>query len=309
MKTEDRLRGGLVGMLVGDALGVPYEFTRSCEIPHFDLIEMTPPDGFHPAHHVPAGTWSDDGAQALCLLASLLECGHLNTHDLGQRFVAWYERGYMAVDNKVFDVGNQTVKALGRIQKGVRPESAGGTAVKDNGNGSLMRVLPLALWHQGSDAQLVADAMRQSSLTHGHEQAKVTCALYCMWARGILEGTLDLEPAIERTAAHLNPFELDNLNAVVAHRPTGHEWGSGYVLDSFASAREALKQPDYESVVKKAIAFGRDTDTTACIAGGLAGLIHGESGIPARWRTALRGRDLLNPLMDTLVASKGLGKP
>ena len=306
MKTEDRLRGGIIGMLVGDALGVPYEFARSYEIPPLEAIEMVPPKGFHRAHLVPAGTWSDDGAQALCLLASLLECGHLDTHDLGQRFVAWYERGYMAVDNKVFDIGIQTVKAIGRIQRGHPPESAGGASVKDNGNGSLMRVLPLALWHQGSDAQLVTDAMRQSSLTHGHDQAKVTCALYCLWARGILEGTCDLEPAIERTAAHLTPTQLGILNTVVTHRPTGHEWGSGYVLDSFASAREALNQPNYEAVVKKAIAFGRDTDTTACIAGGLAGLIHGESGIPSRWRTALRGYDLLNPLVDTLIASKAL---
>lgn len=297
----DRIRGGIVGMLVGDALGVPYEFTRSYHIPHTDLIEMVPPKGFHQAHNVPAGTWSDDGAQALCLLASLLECKDLNTSDLGTRFVRWYQQGYMAVDNRVFDVGSQTARALHKIQAGHPPDLAGGTTEQDNGNGSLMRVLPLALWHRGSDKDLIHMAMRQSALTHGHIRAKVACALYCMWARCILEGQNDINLASERVDPHLNAMEIRELRRIMSHRPDGFAWGSGYVLDSFASAREAMNQPSYEAVVKQAIAYGRDTDTTACIAGGLAGLLYGESNIPQRWLDTLRGRDILDPLLNKLV--------
>lgn len=297
----DRIRGGIMGMLVGDALGVPYEFTRSYDIPHEDFIEMVPPKGFQQAHCVPAGTWSDDGAQALCLLASLIECGDLDTKDLGSRFVRWYQNGYMAADNRLFDVGSQTARALHKIQAGHPPDQAGGATEQDNGNGSLMRVLPLALWHQGFDKDLIDMAARQSALTHGHPRAKIACALYCMWARCILEGRNDLDLAAQRVAQYISVADTQELNLLMSHRPTGHAWGSGYVLDSFASAREALNQPSYEAVVKQAIAYGRDTDTTACIAGGLAGLLYGESNIPQRWLDTLRGRDILDPLLNKLV--------
>ncbi|MCB0040398.1 MAG: ADP-ribosylglycohydrolase family protein, partial [Caldilinea sp.] len=103
---DERIQGGIYGLLAGDALGVPYEFHGAADIPPLDQIEMAPPAGFRRAHgSVPPGTWSDDGAQALALLASLLECGRLDVDDFGRRLVAWYERGYMAVDNRVFDVG------------------------------------------------------------------------------------------------------------------------------------------------------------------------------------------------------------
>lgn len=298
----------MLGLLVGDALGVPYEFTPSRDIPVFDLIEMAPPAGFNGLKRAPAGTWSDDGSQALCLLASLLERGSLDTKDLSARILKWFDEGYMAVDGKVFDIGIQTHQALNAIRQGRAPESAGGTGERDNGNGSLMRVLPLALWHQGTDAQLVADAMRQSSLTHGHNRSKVACALYCMWARVAMQecSRFDLEFAFARTYPHLNAEQRIELENLMVHQPMGSAWGSGYVFDSFASAREALKQPTFEGVVKKAISFGQDTDTTACIAGGIAGIYYSEDGIPRRWLQNLRGRDLLDPLLKALVAHREL---
>src|SRR5688572_5012256 len=113
MTRAGRLEGGLVGLLVGDALGVPYEFHDAEEIPPADQIEMAPPPGFARAHaSVPPGTWSDDGAHALCLLASLLHAGRLDVDDLGRRLVNWLEHGYLAVDHDVFDVGMQTRVAL-----------------------------------------------------------------------------------------------------------------------------------------------------------------------------------------------------
>ena len=95
---EERVRGALLGLLVGDALGVPYEFTAPEELPPMASLEMTPPSDFRRAHRsVPPGTWSDDGAQALCLLASLLDKGHLDLDDFAARLLAWYERGAFAV--------------------------------------------------------------------------------------------------------------------------------------------------------------------------------------------------------------------
>jgi ADP-ribosylglycohydrolase len=307
---RERLEGGLLGLLIGDALGVPYEFHAPEALPPLVDIEMTPPPGFPRAHaRVPPGTWSDDGAQALILLASLLDHAALDVRDFGERLVAWYQSGYMAVDQDVFDVGIQTSDAIRRMIAGTPADRAGRTDEHANGNGSLMRVLPLALWHRGTDAALVEDAHRQSSVTHGHPRAQVCCALYCLWARRILQDAAD--PWNNAVAALRDIYgrgsqAYDELESAVRpdDPPEGH--GSGYVVDSLRSARWALQAGDYEQVVKAAIALGHDTDTTACIAGGIAGMRDGVAAIPERWRLRLRGQELVAPLLSRLAQWHGL---
>jgi ADP-ribosyl-[dinitrogen reductase] hydrolase len=179
---RERIEGAIVGLLVGDALGVPYEFHPKHEIPPPAEIEFTPPEGFQRSHsRVLPGTWSDDGAHALILLASLLHCSKLDLDDLGQRFVSWYNSGYKAVDSVVFDVGIQTSHAINRLERGIKANESGSNDQQANGNGSLMRVLPLALWHKGTNEELVSDAHMQSLITHGHVRSQVCCALYCLW--------------------------------------------------------------------------------------------------------------------------------
>ncbi|MFP2928512.1 ADP-ribosylglycohydrolase family protein [Pyxidicoccus sp. 3LG] len=306
---EDRITGGLYGLLIGDALGVPYEFHSPEQIPATEAIEFEPPAGFHRAHDgVPPGTWSDDGAHALCLLDSLLYHGHLDLEDLGRRLVNWYEWGYLAVDGKVFDVGIQTSTALAHFRAGTLALMAGPKSERDNGNGSLMRVLPLALWHKGSDAKLASDAMTQSRVTHGHMRSQACCALYCLWARRILEGSTDPWADALATFRELYPEGFEARTELDTHivRPDAEEPpgnGSGYVVDCLRSAKQCVAAGrDYEGVVKAAVRLGRDTDTTAAVAGGIAGLIHGVQGIPERWRSALRGRELLEPLLKKLLA-------
>jgi ADP-ribosylglycohydrolase len=183
-----KLHGGLIGLLVGDALGVPYEFHSPEKIPPYKGIEFIPPSGFQAAHYgTPPGTWSDDGAQALCLLDSLIVNGKLDPNDLAKRFLRWYLDGYLAVDGRVFDIGTHTSCVLEAIRNGLPPLEAGALGREARGNGSLMRSLPLALWHQGTDAELVADAQLQSRVTHGDIYCQVCCALYCLWAKLFLE--------------------------------------------------------------------------------------------------------------------------
>ena len=173
----DRVSGGLIGMLVGDALGVPYEFHAAHEIPDRAEIEFEPPDDFRRAHAgVPAGTWSDDGAQALGLLASLLGCGSLNLGDFSEKLLRWHDDGEFTPDKRVFDCGFQTRNAVRAPMDGVPPERSGPAGEMDNGNGGLMRVLPLALWHRGDDGQLYEDARKQSLCTHGHLRSQPCCA-------------------------------------------------------------------------------------------------------------------------------------
>ncbi len=298
---RERIEGGIWGLLVGDALGVPYEFHPPENIPPAQVIEFTPPPGFRRAHtSVPPGTWSDDGAQALALLDSLLDCGKFDRVDVGQRFVDWYERGDYAVNGTVFDVGIQTSKALRSISLKIPRLLTEFSGENSNGNGSLMRVLPLALLHTGTDTELALDAQAQSAVTHPHPRSEVCCALYCLWARNLLN---EVDRPWETAVAALRHIYKDDeahtaeleFNIRPDDQPVGN--GTGYVVDSLRSARMLLERGNYEAVVKGAVALGHDTDTTACIAGGVAGIVFGINGIPQRWRDALRGRDILDPIL------------
>jgi ADP-ribosyl-[dinitrogen reductase] hydrolase len=306
LNLEERIRGAILGLLVGDALGVPYEFNPPEQIPPIDAIEMQPPPNFVRSHNgVAIGTWSDDGAHALALLESLLDCGRLDLNDFAQRLVQWYEQGRYAVGNRVFDVGIQTSHAIHAIIKGTPADQAGSRDDYANGNGSLMRVLPLALWHQGSDDELVKDAHDQSLVTHGHIRSQVCCALYCLWARRILQEVENpwdravntLRELYTEQPAYGKQLELH----VRPDNPPDDAGGSGYVVDTLHSARLALQEPKYQAVVRKAIALGHDTDTTACVAGGLAGLRDGVEVIPLRWREALREKEFVEPMIVRLL--------
>ena len=305
---KERIEGGLFGLLIGDALGVPYEFHSPNDIPHRPFIEFSPPKTFMRAHvGTPPGTWSDDGAQALALLASLLSCGKLDTQDFGERLVRWYNDGYMAVDNRVFDVGIQTSSAIRYLMKGVPALKAGGKDETANGNGALMRVLPLALWHQGSDVDLATYAMLQSRVTHGHLRSQVCCALYCLWARRIMQEATDpWREAVEtlRTIWGESSREFAELDYYVRPYDLPPGEGSGYVVDSLRSAYWVMQEGSYQEVVRAAIALGHDTDTTACIAGGIAGLRDGISAIPQRWRDDLRGQEIVAPLLSKLIEKR-----
>lgn len=146
MSVQERITGGMYGLLVGDALGVPYEFYGAEELPPYEEIEMTPPAGFAKTYpDVDAGTWSDDGAQALCLMDSLLKNGGFSLDDYSDALLAWYEEGIWAVDGVVFDVGVQTASALCAYKSGLAPADCGMVNPEGKGNGALMRVLPLAL--------------------------------------------------------------------------------------------------------------------------------------------------------------------
>jgi len=296
----ERVRDGMLGLLVGDACGVPYEFRHPTELPPFEQIGMEPPQGYIRSYaHIPIGTWSDDGAQALCLYRSLQKCGFYHAYDFTARLIKWHDRGYMAVDNYVFDIGNQTATAIARIKKGTTIRYAGLRGERNNGNGSLMRCLPLALLHRGNDLSLVMDAHAQSQITHAHPLSQTCCALYCLWARREMnEHSNPWESAVEtlRKIYHRAPPYLRELETTIRPEDPPHGNGTGYVLDTLHSARLACQGSDYPEIIRTAISLGNDTDTTACVAGGIAALRHGRSGIPPDWLRNLRGRKRLAEL-------------
>lgn len=310
-----RLAGAVWGHLVGDAMGVPYEFRSPEEVGEIRWGE----DG---SHGRPPGTWSDDGALMLALLDSLLpdpqaeppRAGGFDTDDQARRALAWADAGvYTPEGEGRFDIGGATAEALDAVRRGVPAEEAGPDHDRSQSNGSLMRILPVALTAIEPEVklpELVERAHRASRVTHRHVTCQVVCALYVVLARDLLRGDPDragtLDTARKRLrlwyrgqAASGEPYSmaLDDLEA------WPDRLGRGGALDSFWSAWDAFAGAgSYRDTIERAIRYGHDTDTTAAIAGGLAGLNWGLEGIPPEWLAGLRGADVVRPMLERLLA-------
>ncbi len=292
----DRLAGAVWGHLVGDAMGVPYEFGPPVPVGN---VRWGHQSTYRPQ---PPGTWSDDGGLMLALLDSLVEVG-FDPVDQGRRALDWW-LGEKYKPGPIFDIGNITRESLSRIRDGTKPEIAGGAGDDDNGNGSLMRVLPIALTGYGGPHHELADlAMRASSLTHRHPRSKVTCAVYVLVAAELLRGATDrgqvLAQVLAETASLLSGRDREALQLLESY-PS--RTGGGYVVNSFWSAWDAFAGSDsFEKAIKRAISYGDDTDTTACVAGGLAGIYWGRSGIPIQWLSGMRGTAIVEPILTKLL--------
>jgi ADP-ribosylglycohydrolase len=252
---------------------------------------------------VPVGTWTDDGAQALALLDSLLEHKGLVLDDFAEKLCQWFDNKKYTPDGVVFDCGIQTSAALNAIKQGVPMLEAAGKDEYSNGNGALMRVLPLVLWHQGDDETLVRLAMQQGLPTHGHPRSAVVCALYCLIAKRLLEQgvTPDVDDVQQPLRVYLSDGELKELDSILTAPQRINPKGSGYVVDTFWSALVALDQDNFKDVIRSAIIFGNDTDTTACVAGGLAGIYFGYDQLPKDWLDHLQGKDIVENLLAKLA--------
>jgi ADP-ribosyl-[dinitrogen reductase] hydrolase len=313
-----RLVGGVWGHLVGDATGVPYEF----EDPHGIGAVVFGKEGG--PWQQPPGTWSDDGALMLALLDSLLR-GRFDPDDQGARALAWADAGaYTPGGDGRFDIGGTTSGAMAALRRGIPAVDAGPTDERAAGNGSLMRILPLALVERAprtdardparkvSDGRLVQDAHAASRVTHGNLLCQATCALYSLVVRRLLAG--DTPPAALETARRKLRDVYGRDRAFAGHLAAldmiegwKERSGRGFVVDSFWSAWDAFAGArDYEETIVRAIRYGNDTDTTAAIAGGLAGVHWGWQSIPAAWRRGMRGREVATPLADRLATTTGL---
>ncbi len=301
VRIEESILGGLWGAVVGDALGVPVEFKLRSMLDEQPITDLR---GYG-TYNLPAGTWSDDSSLLLCTLYTLLG-PRFDSTDLAQRFVRFLDRAYMTPAGEVFDIGMATANAIQRMRDGIPPEEAGGDQESDNGNGSLMRILPVALrFFRDTDARLVEYAHRASALTHRHPRSKLACGYACVYAKYLLEGD-SLRTAYERVNRFAKEYysvgiwapELPHyarvLGGQIANLSREVVPSTGYVIHSLeASLWCLLTTRTYEEAVLRAVNLGGDTDTIACITGGLAGISYGLGQVPERWRRALaRVQDL-----------------
>lgn len=250
----------------------------------------------------------------LCTLYSLIG-PRLDLADLAQRFVRFLDHAYMTPAGEVFDIGMSTASAIQRLRSGVPPEEAGGDSEADNGNGSLMRILPVALrFYRESDAQLAKHAHSASALTHRHPRSKLACGYISVFAKHLIGGDSP-KMAYQRANAFANahyrigiweselPLFARAFSGNIAELPREVVPSSGYVIHTLeASLWCLLTTGSYQEAVLRAVNLGGDTDTTACVTGGLAGLYYGLTQVPEPWRRALARAEDLEDLFARFVA-------
>ncbi|QDS99223.1 ADP-ribosylglycohydrolase family protein [Adhaeretor mobilis] len=285
---------GIVGQAVGDALGVPVEFQSRESLDRNPVIGMRSGG----SHDQPAATWSDDSSLVFCLADSICETG-VNYKDQAARFIGWLLRAEWTPHGDIFDVGNATREAILRLDAGVEPTQAGPTGEFSCGNGSLMRILPIALYLAYANRnERIEIAMNCSRLTHGHIRCQLACALFVEIAAGLARGG-SIATSLAVAQATLQPLVDAQEEAEVLHfsRLLSPEIGdldrsdisrSGYVIHCLESSLWcSLNAGSYSEGVLAAVNLGEDTDTTGAVAGALLSLIYGVDGIPNDWKESL----------------------
>ncbi|SMB98668.1 ADP-ribosylation/Crystallin J1 [Hymenobacter roseosalivarius DSM 11622] len=305
----------LLGVAVGDALGVPVEFESRARRRIDPVVTMR---GYG-THNQPSGTWSDDSSLTFCLAESISQAGAdaIDLQELSRRFINWLDSGYWTPHGQVFDVGVATRTAIGQLRAGVEPEQAGGKREYDNGNGALMRILPLIfhpLWQTASPADRQQLTHRVCSLTHGHVRSTLACYFYLEIAWGLLQG-LNPDQAHERLYREIPAALIPTLAKEIEHFakvldehlaliPQQDMQSTGYVVHTLEAALWCLLRGEwYADTVLTAVNLGDDSDTTGAVTGGLAGLYYGVENIPTDWLNTLVRRADIEALAEQLANS------
>lgn len=299
----------LLGVAIGDALGVPVELVSRNFLKKHPVLDMT---GFG-THKQPKGTWSDDSSLTFCLAESL--CNGYDLQNIAQSFIKWLQNAHWTPNNQVFDVGHATSKAIEKLIQGVSPLNAGSTQENDNGNGGLMRIVPLAFYLKDYDIKYRFNIVKEvTGITHAHLRSTLCSFLYIEICLQLLT-TENKREAYYEAVYNVNEFcknsyELEKeslhlkrvLDYLIEDIPENEIYSSGYVVHSLEAAIWCwLKEDSYSDIVLKAVNLGDDSDTTAAIAGGLAGL-HLTDGFPNNWLHALAKKDEIIQLGNQLYS-------
>ena len=305
-----------MGLVVGDALGVPVQFSTREEMKAKPVKGM---EGYG-VFLVPAGSWSDDGSMALATLCSIIEKGGVDYEDIMSRFADWHFKGEYTPFGYAYDQGRTCLEAIYSYAKGADADHCGQTGEHSNGNGSLMRILPLCLYayeqeKKGNINEVEALEMvhKVSALTHAHLRSQMACGIYYFLVKAVLNGQGSLQERLqmgmdeakeyyEKDVANLTELaHYDRLFDMEAFRETeeGQVRSSGYVVDSLEAAVWGLITTDtYKDALLKVVNLGEDTDTIAAIAGGLAALYYGYEGIPAEWIEVVQSREWIEEICE-----------
>lgn len=331
MDLREAIKAGIFGTVVGDALGVPVEFTSRAQRKADPVTDMRE----YGTHSQPKGTWSDDSSMMLATLDSIIVNGGIRYDDIMEKFGMWLLHGDYTPHGDVFDVGITCSKAISKYRPGViEPTMCGGDGERDNGNGSLMRIMPVSLydaldedyWHDTMIEDAAENTHGVSSLTHRHPRSLMGCMIYtsichelifrknepiymAVW-KGV-HGAFDfyeyraereklpwLDEAFKAEIATDKYGRLRDLEAFM-DLPDSEILSSGYVVHTLEAAIWCLLNSEsYAECVLKAVNLGDDTDTVGAVAGGLAGLAFGYENIPKEWVDVIVKKDWIGKLCE-----------
>lgn len=311
---ENIVKAGIFGVCVGDALGVPVEFKTRETLKAFPVENMREFGSWNQ----PRGTWSDDSSLTLCIAEELTKGYDLEK--IGQSFVKWVKYGHWTAHGRLFDIGGTTRHSIARLIKGESAKFSGNIFEEDNGNGSLMRTLPLAFYLKDEEniEKLYQTVKEVSSITHGHFRSVFACFIYVIFSIELIKGK-DKKKAYKYTQKlvlqfseiqSFNPKEIQLFDRVLKNDISEYHEDSissgGYVLHSLeASLWCFLNSENYSEAVLKAVNLGEDTDTTGAITGGIAGLYYGFESIPKEWVDVLVRKEDIENLCEKLEKKYG----
>lgn len=265
-------------MAIGDACGVPFEFKDRGSYLASDMTG-------YGTYNLPAGTWSDDTSMTIATCDSIRECGLININDIAEKFLSWLDEGTYTPFGDTFDVGNTTYDALLSFSKTHDAHTSGKSGIRDNGNGSLMRIIPIAFLDVKDK-----DIDEVSGITHAHEISKEACRIYINIAKNLLSG-MKIEDALKNISVSKTYERIKILKDMPAEKIKS----TGYVVDTLeASLWSLINTDNYRDCIIKCINLGNDTDTIAAVAGGLAGIMYGIENIPCEWIEKLQNKKLID---------------
>lgn len=294
-----KVKGLIFGIAVGDSLGVPVEFMSRKHLKANPVTGMRS----YGTHHQPAGTWSDDTSLSFCLIEQLIEGYHI--HQLSKRFCDWYQYGYWSANGEILDVGIATRNAIDRLLKGVDPRQSGECDEYSNGNGSLMRMLPLAFYLKNKDInERFALVKEISSITHAHIRSCIGC-FFALEFLLLLIKNIDKFTAYHQTQETVKHYlstqpikasELELYSRIlfedISLLNEEEIFSSGYIVHTLEASLWAFLTTDsFQEGVLKGVNLGGDADTVGSIIGGFAGSYYGFEEIPQEWVATLARLD------------------
>lgn len=307
---KEVIYAGILGGVVADALGVPYEFKSYRTMQEYPALGMR---GYG-TYNQPEGTWSDDSSMTLALMDSLIN--GVDYNDMIEKFCDWYLRAKYTPLDDVFDIGNTTRVALENYSyKHENPLNCGLNGERDNGNGSLMRIMPVILYINAKDMDLdrqIELIDNVSALTHAHKVSRASCNIYNFVVQEVLNNknkdlkTL-IELGIDKSRKYYENTEYECFETIyndLFSLSDDYIGSNGYVVDSLEVALYCSYHTDnYKDAVLKAVNYGGDTDTNAMITGGLTALYYGFDSIPANWLNKIIKLDYILDLCDEFFNS------
>lgn len=311
MKKTNIWVDGIMGVVLGDALGLPVQFLSREELEENPVTDMIGYGIFN----LPNGSWSDDGSLTLATLESICRNRGVDCIDIMENFADWLLEGSFTPYGKAFDQGNTCVKAIVDYVRNNDIDKCGVTGEYANGNGALMRIMPVCLYaHENVNAEIITEdeavemIHKVSALTHNHLRSKIACGIYYFLVKAIIDEKGELQARMQigmddarsfymkdvsnltQLAYYGRMADLEEFKAVTREEIRS----SGYVVDSIEAAVWSLiNTSSLEGALLKAVNLGKDTDTVAAIAGGLGGLFYGYESVRESWRAdVVKGKEI-----------------